>query len=181
MRISAAILAVAALAMTGQALAQSEPTDGAVSTAPAQGGGAPLSTGQQIDQYLATSPAASAARNRDEPEDIAVRDGQGERRIRGEVSVGVGTGGYRSGSVSAVIPLGETGTLGLSLSRTENGFGYLGDGRPGYGYGYDSLSAPQTPAADCGSNGRELGERGWYNQPDLTGRLQAGLEPCPIP
>jgi hypothetical protein len=179
MRLSAAVLAVAALAMTGQALAQSSPADGAVSTAPAQGGGAPLSTGQQIDQYLATSPVASAARNRDEPEDIAVRDGQGEGRMRGEVSVGVGTGGYRSGSVSAVIPLGETGTLGLSLSRTENGFGYLGDGRPGYGYGYDGLSAPQTPGTICGADGREPGERGWYSQPDLTGRSPAGSEQCP--
>lgn len=167
MRISAAVLAVAALAMTGQALAQSAPADGAVSTAPAQGGGAPLSTGQQIDQYLATSPAVRPA-----PDDGSAL---GERRIRGEVSVGVGTNGYRSGSVSAVIPLGETGTLALDFSRTENGFGYMGQGQPGYGHGYDGLSAPQLLQADCGVN-RRAG--GWNSAPEPLEFPQAPAEPC---
>lgn len=170
MRSSTAIFAVAILAVSGPAWAQSPAADVAVSTAPAEGAGAPLSTRQQIDQYLASSPAAGSDRE-------GGVDAERERRIRGEVSVGVGTGGYRSGSVSAVIPLGETGTLALGYSRTENGYGYgdVGHGQPGYGYGYDGLSQPLTLDANCGAGQRA---RGWYGQPAPVGRAQASAEDC---
>ena len=163
MRSFTAILAFAVLAMTGQAWAQSPTGDGAVSTAPAEGGGAPLSTRQQIDQFLATSPAVSPLPDRDGADG---READGDRRIRGQVSVAVGTGGYRSGSVSAVIPLGETGSLALGYSRTENGYGYIGNGQPGYGYGYDGLTEPLALEANCGVSRRE---RAWYGPPELLG------------
>jgi hypothetical protein len=54
------------------------------------------------------------------------------------MGVSVGTGGYRSGYVSSLIPIGETGTLGVAVSKTDfgkhGGYGYGGYGS-GYGYG----------------------------------------------
>lgn len=55
-----------------------------------------------------------------------------DRRIHGMVEVGVGTGGYRSYGAAVSMPLGETGTLNVSIRQVENGFGY-----GGYGYGHD--------------------------------------------
>lgn len=61
-----------------------------------------------------------------------------KRRVHGTASVSVGTGGYRSASVSTVIPVGDSGWLGLAYSQTdfgENGaYPYMYDG---YGYGAD--------------------------------------------
>ncbi|MBO9559056.1 MAG: hypothetical protein J7515_10775 [Caulobacter sp.] len=70
-------------------------------------------------------------------------DKDGKRQVHGEVGVSVGTGGYRSGYVSSLIPIGETGTLGVAVSKTDygkhgGGYGYYG-GYGGYGggpYGY---------------------------------------------
>ena len=62
-----------------------------------------------------------------------------KRRVHGSASVSVGTGGYRSASVSAVMPVGDNGWLGLAYSQTdfgENGaYPYMYDDF-GYGYGY---------------------------------------------
>ncbi|MBP2157514.1 MULTISPECIES: hypothetical protein [Asticcacaulis] len=62
-----------------------------------------------------------------------------KRRVHGSASVSVGTGGYRSASVSAVMPVGDNGWLGLAYSQTdfgENGaYPYMYDDL-GYGYGY---------------------------------------------
>jgi hypothetical protein len=57
------------------------------------------------------------------------------------MGVSVGTGGYRSGYVSSLIPIGETGTLGVAVSQTDfgkhgGGYGYGGYGGYGGGYGY---------------------------------------------
>ncbi|MDP2260373.1 MAG: hypothetical protein Q8J89_11730 [Caulobacter sp.] len=178
MRFSTAVIAVAILTMASQASAEGPPADAAVSTAPAEGAGAPLSTRQQIDQYLASSPAATPAPDLYRQGDAA-REAEGKRRIRGEVSLGVGTGGYRNGSVSAVIPLGETGALALGYSRTENGYGFIDHGQRGYVYDddFDSLSAPLSLETGCDAS---LRGRGWYNdvQPELTGRIRTAAERC---
>ncbi|WP_439471873.1 hypothetical protein [Brevundimonas sp.] len=85
-----------------------------------------LSTDQQIDRWIAqrdpeARPFASTAA---EPE---------ERKVHGEFTAGIGTGGYRDYGMSVVMPVGETGTVALSYRRTENGrYGY---GYPAYGYG----------------------------------------------
>jgi len=74
-------------------------------------------------------------------------DKDGKRQVHGEVGVSVGTGGYRSGYVSSLIPIGETGTLGVAVSQTDfgkhGGYGYGGyggyegyGGYGGYGDGY---------------------------------------------
>jgi hypothetical protein len=66
------------------------------------------------------------------------------RQIHGQVSVSVGTGGYRSAYVSSVIPVGENGLLGIAVGQTDYGnnrvYGY---GYDGYGYdpyGYDDYA-----------------------------------------
>lgn len=67
-------------------------------------------------------------------------DKDGKRQVHGEMGVSVGTGGYRSGYVSSLIPVGETGTLGVAVSQTDfgkhGGYGYGGYGGYGDGYGY---------------------------------------------
>ncbi len=71
-------------------------------------------------------------------------DKDGKRQVHGEVGVSVGTGGYRSGYVSSLIPIGETGTLGVAVSKTDfgkhdGGYGY---GYGGYGGGYGGYGGP---------------------------------------
>ncbi|WP_031237131.1 hypothetical protein [Asticcacaulis sp. AC460] len=64
-------------------------------------------------------------------------DGDGKRKIHGGAGVSIGTGGYRSGYVYTLIPVGDDGLLGLSYSQTDygenGGWGYGYDGYPGYG------------------------------------------------
>ncbi len=110
----------AALALAGGAQAEE-----AISTAGAAGAPpAATDTAGQIDDWIASSPAA-----REEGEGV-LADGPRERKIHGEVGMAIGTGGYRSAYITSVMPIGETGTLALSLGQTKNGYGY------GYGYGY---------------------------------------------
>ncbi|WP_165184402.1 hypothetical protein [Caulobacter soli] len=63
-------------------------------------------------------------------------DKDGKRQVHGEMGVSVGTGGYRSGYVSSLIPIGETGTLGVAVSQTDFGKHGGGYGYGGYGGGY---------------------------------------------
>lgn len=84
-----------------------------------------LTTDEQIDRWIATRSGDDRpyARDRGQPLD----DGQ----PHGEVSVSVGTGGYRDYGAAVSLPLGENGRLSLSYRQTENGYPY-----GGYGYGY---------------------------------------------
>lgn len=86
----------------------------AISTAAA---GAPpaaaADTAAQIDRWTAEAPQPIDGPSIDQ-----------RRRIHGEVGVAVGTGGYRSGYLVGVMPLGETGSLTLAISQTRNGRGY---------------------------------------------------------
>ena len=115
------------------------PISDAIATEPAPAppaAAAPLEdTAAQIQRWLADSPS--------NPDD---RDGQlldlrrEDRQMHGEVGVAVGTGGYRSGYITSVMPIGETGTLALTIGQEKNGYRpYWGAGRPygafDYGYG----------------------------------------------
>ena len=108
-----------------------------------------LTTDQQIDRWIAqrnpeARPYAEASA---EPE---------ERKIHGEFSAGIGTGGYRNYGMSVVVPVGENGTLGLSYQRIENGYwgygsgyGFDGHGRSPYfndsGYSFPGRYDPEVP------------------------------------
>lgn len=76
-----------------------------------------------------------------------------KRRVHGTASVSVGTGGYRSASVSAIMPVGDNGWLGLAYSQTD--FGENG----AYPYMYDDFGADYGYGYGRGY-GRGRGERG---------------------
>ncbi|KRA66123.1 hypothetical protein ASD79_02235 [Caulobacter sp. Root655] len=108
----------------------------------------PVSTQDQVAAWLADSPPIERVDNG--PNGYAMRPNvdvngyplgpDGKRQIHGETGVSIGTGGYRSGYVSTLIPIGEASTLGIAVGQTDygkhgRGYGY------GYGggYGYDGL------------------------------------------
>jgi len=105
---------------------------GVVATAPS-GAGAPAisaappandATGAQIDAWAASDGGASQAAS----------NGPTPRTIHGEVSAGVGTGGYSNVSGVADLPVGQTGDLVVAASSTS---GQVRGGRyGGYGYGF---------------------------------------------
>ena len=147
-----ALLVSAVLASPQAAADPVAAQDGVISTAPAtpvvlDGAAAPavtvdaspsqavahgLSTDEQIAQWL-TARAAGPA-----PFDGAPiwRD---DRKPHGEVSVGVGTDGYRDYGAAMSLSVGKNGRLDLSYRQVENGYpqgyGYDGYGQGDYGYG----------------------------------------------
>lgn len=112
----------------------------------------PISTEDQVAAWLAGSPPVE--RLDGGPNGYAMGPDldvngypfgpDGKRQVHGEMGVSVGTGGYRSGYVSTLIPIGETGTLGVAVSKTDFGkrggyaydYGGYGHGYGGYGYGW---------------------------------------------
>lgn len=92
-----------------------------------------LTTDEQIDRWI----AARSVDNR--PYDRTVGESLDDGLPHGEVSVSVGTGGYRDYGAAVSLPIGENGRLSLSYRQTENGYPYggYGYGYYGRGYGYD--------------------------------------------
>ena len=106
----------------------------------------PVTTQDQVAAWLADAPPVErggggtldyAARPEVDVNGYAL-DKDGKRQVHGETGVSVGTGGYRSAYVSTLIPVGENGTLGVAVSKTEFGKSGRGYGYGG-GYGYDGL------------------------------------------
>lgn len=88
-----------------------------------------LTTDEQIDRWIATRSSD------DRPYDRSRGESLDDGLPHGEVSVSVGTGGYRDYGAAVSLPVGENGRLSLSYRQTENGYPYGGYGY-GYGYGY---------------------------------------------
>lgn len=123
------LLSLGLLLAGGPALAEE-----AIRTAGA--GSAPPSTdatttAAQIERWIATSPATE-----EDAADGLPGGAKEARKIHGEVGLGVGTGGYRSGYVITHIPIGETGSATIAFGKTDYGkrlapvYGY--PGYPGY-------------------------------------------------
>ena len=89
-----------------------------------------LTTDQQIDRWIAARSTA------EKPWGEASGEAPDDRKMHGEVSFGIGTGGYRDYGVAVSLPLGENGRLDLRYRQVENGYPY---GGYGYGRGYDDL------------------------------------------
>lgn len=107
---------------------------------------APLEdTAAQIQRWLTDSPM-----NSDD------RDGQlldlrrEDRQMHGEVGVAVGTGGYRSAYITSVMPLGDKGTLALSVGQEKNARGYY---RGVYGYPFGEALGYGLPGYDAPGRG----------------------------
>lgn len=125
-------------------------------TAPAMDAEAPratvtlqdLTTAEQIDRWIAArDPSARPFADEGAP-------GPAEtRRVHGEVSAAIGTGGYNAVDAAVTIPLGETGFVHLRYGQSRNGYGYYGHGPDGWGpYGlspYDSGWRRARPFAEA--------------------------------
>jgi hypothetical protein len=144
----------------------------------------PLTTQEQIDAWLKASPVKTTASDGAYPLNLSRDDDTGpiKRKVHGSVEVGVGTGGYRHMSATALFPVGETGTLGVSVAQTEYGkngrfYGYddfsygpgygggLGYGGPGYSgmgygpYGFARGGKSQSVAVSLDMTGRGSADR----------------------
>ncbi len=121
---TALLLSLAALAVAGAARAQE-----AVATAGPTGAPPTVTTtATQVEAFIHKAPPV----NLDDGTPNGVTAEETPRKIHGEVGASVGTGGYRSGYVSAVIPVGKTGTVAIAVSDTKFGR----HGGPGWGGGY---------------------------------------------
>ncbi len=100
------------------------------------------------DRAAAADPAPSGS---------ARTHGFGE--VHGTAGVSIGTGGYRSAYVSAVMPVGDNGMLGIAVSQTDygrNALPYYGYGRRGYGFGTRGGSASDLSLSYMSSDDNDL-------------------------
>lgn len=100
----------ATAAMLAQSTTEASPNTTVQSAAPHG-----LSTDEQIARWIGERTAETAS--------SAPADPWAEsepRKMHGEFSVGFGTGGYQDYAAAVSLPLGETGTLNLSVSQTKN-------------------------------------------------------------
>lgn len=111
----------AVLSASAAALAEST-IDASPSTTVQSASPHSLSTDEQIARWIGERTAETSS--------SAPADPWAEsepRKMHGEFSVGMGTGGYQDYSAAVSLPLGENGTLNLSVSQTKNspwGYGY---------------------------------------------------------
>jgi hypothetical protein len=100
----------------------------------------PSDTKAQFMARLNEAPRAAGQERIDYESWAGAEEDYKKRRVHGTATVSLGTGGYRSASVSAIVPVGDNGWLGLAYSQTdfgENGaYPYMYDDF-GYGYGAD--------------------------------------------
>ena len=119
----------ASLLLPGAAAADDNPANDAP-IATSQGSGSPT-TARQIQEFLDSSPAACR------PDELPLEEA---RRPHGEVSVGVGTGGYRSAHVRGDFPVGRTGSVSVAVGQTRGGYGWGPRGYSDFGMGFDYAS-----------------------------------------
>ena len=115
-----------------------------------------LTTDEQIARWIGERTANAP----EAPVDPWTDAEAGPRKMHGEVSVGMGTGGYRDYAAAVSLPLGENATLNLSVSQTKNspwGYGY---GSP---WGYGGYGRPFGAAEPFGYDG--LDYRSWTRAP----------------
>lgn len=171
----------------------------ASSVAPTATPSRPLTTQEQIAAFIAANPIPEAA---DAPRGLlpADRDAEGRRKIHGSMGVSVGTGGYRSAYASALIPVGESTTVGVAVSKTDfgkHGGSYGGPvyGDPvygGYGPGFGRMRGGERQSIALsvmsgGPGGRAdtpegcapgFRDGGRYIEPLWVERLRDGAHPC---
>lgn len=114
-----------------------------------------LSTDEQIARWI----------DQRQPGQQAFVDEQGpvdDRKMHGEVSAGIGTGGYRDVGVWMSIPIGENGRVSLSYQETKNGlYPYYRDPRgfDGHYRDYDGPFAGRSSNARDGGWGERTRQR----------------------
>ncbi|MEH6664003.1 MAG: hypothetical protein V7678_04065 [Brevundimonas sp.] len=136
------LTALAVLALSDQPIATARAGDGHVAApvaadapvAPSITAPRALTTDEQIAAWIGASPATPMDTG-DGPLDYDAPF-EPERRIRGEISAGIGSHGYQAFGAGVSIPIGESGEISLHYSQSEGGYGY-----GPYGYGYSPYSA----------------------------------------
>jgi hypothetical protein len=164
-RLVPVLLTIAAFAASGLAqAAEPDPaaavaTQGAASPAAPAGPSAapqaatapaPLTIGEQIDNYIRTSPAAVL------PKDNAagVVSGDEPRQVHGMVDVAAGSNGYRSTFVASELPIGKTGTATIAVGETQFK-GRFGGGYGGPGYDRFGPQSSQSLALGLSLSGAD--------------------------
>lgn len=112
--------------IAGPALAAAPvPVEAPMSTASSS-----TSVADQIDAYLKSSPALEVSD--DTPQGVVPSD---DRKLHGEVSIGIGTRGYRSVYARTDLPVGENGRLSIAIedARFNGRGGFRGGGRRSVG------------------------------------------------
>lgn len=147
-RLMSALVLAAALAPAAPAIAEDVVATGqGALTAPPQ----TPDTAAQIDAWIKTAPPVKL--EDDAPK--GVTPGVEPRKVHGEVGVTIGSGGYRSAYAVSVIPVGETGTVSLAVSKSQGGRGYGGPYGGRFGGGDRSSVAlainlgPQAEKVTC--------------------------------
>lgn len=103
------LVLITALVAATPALADEAPVATASTTrAPA------MSTADQIDAWLRSSPPVTAPDLDADPRNLPFDD----RKLHGEVIVGVGTRGHRHVSMRATAPVGESGRISVAFGET---------------------------------------------------------------
>lgn len=132
------------------------PTEADIAKAKADTATAVAKPAVSQDMMIARLNAAAPASDRATPVAYAQpQPEEGKRQIHGGAGVSIGTGGYRSGYVYSLIPIGDTGTLGIAVSETNFGKNYVP-----YGYGYGAY----YPGSDYRPYGYGYGARGGRSQ-----------------
>jgi hypothetical protein len=143
MRAFALVLAVIAT----PALADEAPQ---ATAPPATASPASPSVGDQIAEFLRTSPAAAI-----DDVDVSGVTARDDRRVHGEVGVGVGTGGYRSIYMRSDMPIGESAHLGIAFEDTRygGGYGHVYGAAPAYRLGAEPVYGAFREPQRCGLEG----------------------------
>jgi len=142
--------------VASNARAKTLPTEAEIAKAKADNTAA-ARPGVSQDMMIARLNAAAPVADRAAPAAYAAQQPEPEskRQIHGGAGFSVGTGGYRSGYVYSLIPVGDTGTLGIAVSDTDYGKNYVP-----YGYGYGAY----YPGYDYRPYGYGYGVRGGRSQ-----------------
>lgn len=136
MAVSGLILAAAMLAMDPDGVvvtapattvdleATAQPVTGSIEGAAQAAVPHGLSTDQQIDRWIAARSTA------DQPWTGATEPSSDDGKVHGEVSLGIGTDGWRDYGVAVSVPIGEHTRLDLQYRHVENGppYAYYGSG-----------------------------------------------------
>ena len=134
-------LALAVWMMAVRATLASEP---AAATAAPLATATSDATSARIDAWLADDGAEPSVAN---ASPLAVMPALAPRTIHGEISASMGSGGYRAVSMSALVPVGETGTLGVAIADERLGGRRGGEARS---LAVSLNLGPGAPQEPCG-------------------------------
>jgi hypothetical protein len=165
-----------AAALAAPALADDTPVVTAAGGAGAPVASGAMSTAEQIDNYLKTSPVLKLP-----PEGaVGVTSSEEPRKVHGEVELAVGTGGFRSAYARADLPVGKTGVVSVAVQQTQfNGRGGGQRSHQNLALGFavgDAATEAGEPRCRRGPDGEPIAERTFH--PAKRGRPLAGLQGC---